>query len=155
MSDESIRRHTMNSTPGTAVPPRALAELDRTQALALLGSVEYGRVVFTLHALPAIQPVNHLLDDGQIIIRTRLTAKITEAADTPSDIVVAYQADLIDPLRHEGWSVVVIGIARRITDPQLVARYEQLLHPWIGGVLDTVIGIHPDIVTGYRLDQPH
>src|ERR1700757_4370359 len=53
--------------------------LDDAEAMRLLASVGYGRVVFTLNALPAIRPVNHLLDDGRIIIRTRLTASISAA----------------------------------------------------------------------------
>jgi hypothetical protein len=67
--------------------------------------------------------------------------------------VVAYQADLIDTVQREGWSVVT-GIARPITDPQRIARYEQLLHPWVDRVMDTTIGIQPEIVTRFRLAQP-
>ena len=160
MSDESIRRQVMKTggnadvSTGSTPQPRALVELDRVEALALLASVGYGRVVFTLHALPAIRPVNHLVDNGEIIIRTRLTAKITEAVTPPPDTVVAYQADLIDPIERVGWSVVVTGIARPITDISRVARYEHLLHPWADRVMDTVIGIRPEISTGFRLVQP-
>lgn len=157
MSDESIRRRVMNrgDTCASATHAGSLVELDRTQALTLLASVGYGRVVFTLHALPAIRPVNHLVDNGKIIICTWLTEKITQAITPPADTVVAYQADVIDPIQREGWSVVVTGIARPITDPQRVTRYEQLLHPWIDAIIDTVIGIQPEIVTGFRLTKPH
>ncbi|MEV4128609.1 pyridoxamine 5'-phosphate oxidase family protein, partial [Nocardia sp. NPDC049707] len=49
------------------------------------------------------------------------------------------------------WSVVVTGLARPVTDPERIARYEQLLHPWVDQVTDTVIEIEPSIVTGIRL----
>ena len=144
----------MMDVPGAVAVPATLVELDRGQALALLASVGYGRIVFTLHALPAIRPVNHVVDDGQIIIRTRLTAKVADAVGPPRSTVVAYQADLIDPVERTGWSVAVTGIARPVTNPERVARYEQILRPWIDTVLDTVITIQPDIVTGFRLTRP-
>jgi hypothetical protein len=49
--------------------PRRLTELTRAQAMRLLASVPLGRIVFTHHALPAIRPVNHVIDGDDIIIR--------------------------------------------------------------------------------------
>jgi pyridoxamine 5'-phosphate oxidase-like protein len=109
-----------------------------------------GRVVFTLNALPAIRPVNHLLDDCRVIIRTRLTASISAAVRSSEGIVVAYEADSIDPQTRTGWSVVVTGRAHTLTDPDEVTRYEQLLEPWVNHA-DTVVAIEPDIITGLRL----
>lgn len=105
-------------------PRRRLAELDRAEALELLASVGYGRIMFTLHALPAIRPVNHLLDNGEIIIRSRLSATITTAVSQPRPTVVAYQADHLDPTRRLGWSVVATGLAQPIADPARIACYE-------------------------------
>nr|WP_028477821.1 pyridoxamine 5'-phosphate oxidase family protein [Nocardia sp. CNY236] len=131
---------------------REIIELDRAQAMRLLSSAPLGRVVFTRDALPAIRPVNHLVDaDGDIIVRTRLTSRLTSAVRGNSAVVVAYEADDIDPVRHTGWSVVVTGLAQPITDPESIARYEKLLHPWVDKVMDTVITIHPEIVSGIRL----
>ncbi len=50
--------------------PRRRIELDSAEALRLLGSVSLGRIVCTRHALPTVRPVNHALDDGDIVIRT-------------------------------------------------------------------------------------
>lgn len=136
---------------GTASNGRQLVELDRTAAMALLASVDYGRIVFTHNALPAIRPVNHLVDDGEIIIRTRLSAKVTAAAAEIQGAVVAYEADVIDPVRRVGWSVVVTGLARPVTDPERIDRYQRRLRPWVNQVMDTVVGIKPEIVTGFRL----
>jgi Pyridoxamine 5'-phosphate oxidase len=97
--------------------------------------------------------VNHLVDNGEIVIRTRLTAKLTTAASPPDGIVVAYEADELDPIRRVGWSVVVTGIARPVTDTARLARYERLLHPWVDQAMDTVVGIHSEIITGFRLTE--
>ncbi|PEG40728.1 hypothetical protein CQY20_06725 [Mycolicibacterium agri] len=121
--------------------------------MRLLASVGYGRVVFTQDALPAIRPVNHLVDAGQVILRTRVTAPFSAAvrSGANSAVVVAYEADDLDPKRRTGWSVVVTGLATTISDPDRVARYEQLLQPWVNMTMDTVIAIDPEIVTGIRI----
>ena len=129
-----------------------VVELDRAEAMGLLASVSYGRVVFSRGALPAIRPVNHLVDGDRVIVRTRVTAKLTTAmrSSPTSHVVVAYQADDLDPQRRGGWSVVVTGLAITVTDPDEIARYEQLLHPWVHKA-DTVVAIEPQIVTGIRI----
>ena len=136
---------------------RDVVELDRAEALRLLASVDHGRVVFTREALPAIRPVNHLVDDGRVIVRTRLTAKVSTAvrSGNASEVIVAYEADDLDPQQRLGWSVVVTGPATTITDPDQIARYEQLLQPWVNMTMDTVIAIEPEIVTGVRIVSDH
>ena len=125
--------------------------LDRGEAMCLLASVTYGRVFFTQNALPAIRPVNHLVDEGQVIIRTRLTAAISAAVQSSdSGDIVAYEADSLDPQRRAGWSVVVTGRARTVTDADQISRYERLLHPWVNHA-DTVIAIEPEIISGLRI----
>ncbi|HEX2895262.1 MAG TPA: pyridoxamine 5'-phosphate oxidase family protein [Marmoricola sp.] len=139
--------------------PRALQELNPAEALDLLASVSYGRVVFTLRALPAIRPVNHVIDDGEIVIRTRRLAGISTALadhaddllDQEPDLVVAYEADVLDPVERVGWSVVVTGVARAITDPERLERVGELLQPWVDSAMDTAIAISPELITGIRL----
>jgi hypothetical protein len=119
--------------------------------MRLLATVAYGRVVFTLNALPAIRPVNHLVDDGIIIVRTRLTTAIYAAVRSARELIVAYEADSFDNESKTGWSVVVTGRAHAVTDADQISRYEQLLHPWVNRA-DNVLAIEPDIVTGFRID---
>lgn len=135
---------------GSAHPGAGAHLISALEAMRLLGSVEYGRVVFTLNALPAIRPVNHLVDDGRVIIRTRLTAAISTAARRTDGVVVAYEGDSIDPETRTGWSVVVTGRAYTLTDSAQVLRYEQLLQPWVNHA-DTVIAIQPEIISGIRI----
>jgi nitroimidazol reductase NimA-like FMN-containing flavoprotein (pyridoxamine 5'-phosphate oxidase superfamily) len=140
-----------------AVGARHMVELSRAEALGLLGGASFGRIVFTRDALPAIRPVNHVLDDGDIVIRTHeaaalsLTSRQTGADPAVAGVVVAYEADDIDPNSHLGWSVVVTGYARLITAPELVERYRGLLRSWGAQPTDYAVRIRPDLVTGYRL----
>ncbi|UAK35883.1 pyridoxamine 5'-phosphate oxidase family protein [Nocardia asteroides] len=135
----------------SGVTSRAMVEIDREEALRLLASVAYGRVVFTRDALPAIRPVNHFVEDGVVVVRTRVTSRLTDTVRADPCVVVAYEADDIDPVTHVGWSVVVTGLARTVTDPERVVRYTSLLRPWAEGGMDTVVAIEPTIVTGFRL----
>jgi len=51
------------------------------------------RIVFTQHALPAIRPVNHIVRDGDIIVRTHHGAALAahvQDSQTPGS-VVAYE----------------------------------------------------------------
>jgi nitroimidazol reductase NimA-like FMN-containing flavoprotein (pyridoxamine 5'-phosphate oxidase superfamily) len=136
-----------------AAGPRQSVELDSAEALKLLGSVSLGRIVFTQHALPTIRPVNHVLDDGDIIIRIHegaaLTARTRHAGG--EGVVVAYEADTIDPDTHLGWSVVVTGYAHLVTDADEAARYRAVLRPWTNQAMDYTVRIRPDLVTGIRL----
>ena len=109
-----------------------------------------GRVVFTMNALPAIRPVNHVVDKQVIIIRSHLGSAITGHA-SQDGAVVCYEADEIDPDRHTGWSVIATGLARLVRDPDSVHRYGQALEPWASGVMDQVIAITPQMITGIRL----
>ncbi|WP_367325253.1 pyridoxamine 5'-phosphate oxidase family protein [Streptomyces sp. HUAS ZL42] len=133
--------------------PRRSIELDSLEALRLLGSVSFGRIVFTRHALPTIRPVNHVLDNGDIVIRTHEGAALTARTRGTGDqgVVVAYEADAIDPDTHLGWSVVVTGYARLVTDKDELARYQTLLRPWMDRTMDYAVRIRPDLVTGIRL----
>ncbi|WP_327319547.1 pyridoxamine 5'-phosphate oxidase family protein [Streptomyces sp. NBC_01235] len=136
----------------TSETPRSI-ELDGVEALRLLGSVSLGRIVFTQHALPTVRPVNHVLVDGDIVIRTHGDAALTRYTRQTGGqgAVVAYEADDIDPDTHLGWSVVVTGYARLVTEARELARYRALLRPWVSERMDHAVRISPDLITGVRL----
>jgi hypothetical protein len=119
--------------------------------MSLLASVSLGRIVFTARALPAIRPVSHLVDGDYVIIRTDGSAAITSELRADAGTVVAYEADVIDMTERLGWSVIVVGVAHRVIDPDEAALYHKALRPWVSGAKDQVIAIHADMVTGFRL----
>ncbi|MFJ9909415.1 pyridoxamine 5'-phosphate oxidase family protein [Streptomyces sp. NPDC101152] len=126
-----------------------MIELGRGESLALLASVPMGRIGFTQRALPVIRPVSHLVDGDAVVIRTHGGSGLLST--TGVDPVVVYEADQISPQTHTGWSVMVTGPATRITAPAEVARYRQLLVPWIDIDMDQIVRVCADLVTGYRL----
>lgn len=126
---------------------RQLHPLTNEEALSRLGSVPFGRVVFSQNAMPAIRPVNHVVDCGAVIIRTHLGAALMRSID----VVVAYEADAIDPQARLGWSVVITGYARHVQQADEVRRYEEMLRPWVDGPMNQLIRIRPRMITGYEL----
>jgi nitroimidazol reductase NimA-like FMN-containing flavoprotein (pyridoxamine 5'-phosphate oxidase superfamily) len=129
---------------------RSLQQLSRAKALELLASVPMGRLVFTHQALPAIRPVNHLVEGETIIVRATAGAAITAAARRDGT-VVAYEADSIDVDSQLGWSVIVVGTARLMNDVHATARYRARLRPWISDPVDDVITISAEMISGYRM----
>jgi uncharacterized protein len=115
-----------------------------------LRSSELGRVGITVGALPVILPVFFGVIDESIVFRTSPGTKLAAAS---SDAVVAFEADAFDPESGEGWSVLVQGVAREATDPELRARMSaQTLRQVSGdGRRDHVVTIAAQIITGRRI----
>ncbi|WP_406346742.1 pyridoxamine 5'-phosphate oxidase family protein [Streptomyces sp. NBC_00648] len=144
----------VDTARGYAMAPRRMTELGRDEAMRLLATTSLGRVVFTDRALPAIRPVNHVVDGDDVIVRLHsgMALEAMVAPDDGSAVVVAYEADVIDQDTHLGWSVVVTGYARLVADRDELDWYEKALRPWVAGRMDAALRIRPDLVTGFRLD---
>ncbi|WP_405974853.1 pyridoxamine 5'-phosphate oxidase family protein [Streptomyces sp. NBC_00988] len=136
------------SKPG---PAGRMAVLRCNEALRLVGTVPLGRVAFTDRALPAIRPVNRLMDAGEIIVRTHGGSALLGRA--PASEVVAYEADEIGPITRTSWSVVVTGTATRVADAGELARYQRPLVAWFDAAMGQVVRIQPEIVSGVRLTR--
>lgn len=66
-------------------------------------------------------------------------------------IVLAYEADAIDPDTHLGWSVVVIGYAELVVNRNEAERLAALLDLWRNQPMAGVLRIRSELVTGFRL----
>jgi nitroimidazol reductase NimA-like FMN-containing flavoprotein (pyridoxamine 5'-phosphate oxidase superfamily) len=140
----------MTAIDPPSLAPRTLVPMPEAEALGLLSTVPFGRIVFTDRALPAIRPVNHIVYQGDIVIQSQAGSALARAAE--NGVVVAFEADDIDAERHLGWSVVVTGIARRVDDPEEARLLERLVTPWIQMPQKShPVRIHADLVTGFRL----
>ncbi|MFJ9541334.1 pyridoxamine 5'-phosphate oxidase family protein [Streptomyces sp. NPDC101225] len=152
MSDERVSCGSAAAAPHPASLHRPLP-IPPGEELRLLGSVALGRIVFTQQALPAIRPVNHIVDDGDIVVRTRALSALAlqVPAGSGRGVVVAYEADDIDPLTHLGRSVAATGYAHLVTGHAELQRYGRLLQPWVEQPMDCTVTIRPELITGVRL----
>jgi nitroimidazol reductase NimA-like FMN-containing flavoprotein (pyridoxamine 5'-phosphate oxidase superfamily) len=122
--------------------------LDRRECMRLLCTQAIGRVAITSGALPTVLPVNFRVVDGKIVFRTGHGTKLAAAT---RNTVVAFEVDHVDRIWHDGWSVVVTGVARPVTDPDELAEMSAELIPrWVAGESETV-AISADIVSGRRI----
>lgn len=129
-------------------PPIEMRTLSEDECLDLLRSQPVGRLVFTENALPAVRPVNFLLDGTDVIIRTAPDSWSHRLAGS----VVAFEADRIDPDTHTGWSVVVLGTAAVVSDIDSLVRISDPHHrPWAPGRRDRYLRVTAGEITGRRL----
>jgi nitroimidazol reductase NimA-like FMN-containing flavoprotein (pyridoxamine 5'-phosphate oxidase superfamily) len=115
---------------------------------ARMAASTLGRIGVIVDGRPEIFPVSHVYD-----VRTRSVAfptndrtKLQAALGWPS---VAFEVDGLEPDGAGGWSVMVVGRAEEITDPEEVARLAaQRSAPWAAGATARWIRIVPTKTTG-------
>ncbi|GAA1880062.1 helix-turn-helix domain-containing protein [Streptantibioticus ferralitis] len=135
---------------GEAAYHPELVALDEAQCRARLSTHGVGRVSVTTEAGPAIIPVNYSVIDDAVVFRTAPDA----APATASGTKVAFEVDHIDEAMSQGWSVLVVGMAQQVTNPETIGRLVAEAHskPWAGGDREVWIRIEPEHITG-RLIQ--
>ena len=140
---------TVATVGGMDIDRNGLEVLDRSECLRLLGAAHIGRLGLSIDALPVILPINFVLDDDKVIFRTAAGTKLSAAARSA---IVAFEVDHIEPISHEGWSVLVTGRAYEVLDALRIAELERLpLRPWAPGSRDHFISIDTDRISGRRL----
>ena len=98
--------------------------------MELLASCQVGRVGASIGALPVILPVNYVVFDHGVLIRTAAGTKLDAAV---RGIVVAFEADAYDPDGRAGWSVLLVGKASEVSHPLMLERAEAVaMSPWPG-----------------------
>lgn len=138
--------------PGAAAvaPARRMEQLGRDEALRLLATVSLGRIVFTQYALPAVRPVNHLVEGESIIVRVHEGRR---ARLPPRTVGGSRGRGRLRGRRH-----------RPRHASRLERRGDRLRHPgggpgglrlaaapWVAQTMVRALRITPDLVTGFRL----
>lgn len=106
-----------------------LVVLDADECWELLASVPVARVGLQIEGRIDVLPVNHTVVGQRVAWLSSTGTKLGAAA---AEQPVALEADQIDESGHRGWSVVVHGTARIVTDED---RKQQLFDaevtPWV------------------------
>ncbi len=103
---------------------------------------------------PVAIPVNYKMDGGDVIFRTSGTSGVGAEMRVNAALSekVAFDVDHLDDVLGEGWSVLLSGTARVITDPAELRRAIALgIEPWAGGERDVYIRLTPSQITGRRI----
>lgn len=124
-----------------------MVTLDRADCLRLLGGGVIGRVIYTDVAMPAARPVNYALVGEEIIFRTG-----GELAAATNNAIVAFEVDEVDIATRTGWSVLALGLAYRVTDPdRLTEIASRVPQPWAPGRTARTVAIPAWRLSGRRI----
>ncbi|MER6185861.1 pyridoxamine 5'-phosphate oxidase family protein [Streptomyces sp. NPDC001652] len=121
-----------------------MAEVSGAEALWLLEGSSMGRLVYAQRDLTILRPGRHTWECGRLVVRTPAPAAAVPLAAT-------YHVDEIRAVAGTGWSVTVTGPVDVITDRGEAAHYRRTLAGWSHGPHDTLLRLHPQTVSGFRL----
>jgi uncharacterized protein len=138
---------------GMELDRNGLEVLDRRECLRLLRTARLGRIGVSSGALPSVLPINFRLVGDQVVFRTSPGTKLDAAT---RNAVVAFEVDDMRAMEHDGWSVMVTGVAREVTDPvELESIRPETIPHWAPEGGGRVVAISTDLVTGRRLAPSH
>ncbi|WP_042431505.1 helix-turn-helix domain-containing protein [Streptacidiphilus anmyonensis] len=137
-----------NLAPGsaTATERPTLVELTPEECWARVATRGVGRVVLVTPDGPAALPVNYRIVDRTVVFRTSAEGVLAHAVGHE----VGFEVDRVDDGRSSGWSVLGIGVAERITDPNRLDSLTGQMEPtpWAGGDRPVWVSIRPTRLTG-------
>jgi nitroimidazol reductase NimA-like FMN-containing flavoprotein (pyridoxamine 5'-phosphate oxidase superfamily) len=132
------------------VDRNGLEVLDRDECLRLLRATPVGRIGFSSAALPAILPVNYVVDGDRVLVRTGAGSKLDAAI---RNAVVAFEADETDAAQRTGWSVVATGKAREVSPAEAAGLDLSKLDRWAPAGDSRLIAISLDVMSGRRVHR--
>lgn len=134
---------------GTALLHPRLRDLEPEECRTLLSTHGVGRIAVATAEGPAVVPVNYEVVDDAIAFRTAPGS--VPAAAVGSN--VAFEVDHLDEAMSRGWSVLAVGPAQAVTEPDDVRRLAEHAHttPWAGGEREMWVLIRPAQLTGRRI----
>jgi nitroimidazol reductase NimA-like FMN-containing flavoprotein (pyridoxamine 5'-phosphate oxidase superfamily) len=129
-----------------------IEELDRDECLRLLRFGSYvGRIGFIVDDRPMILPVNYLAEDGSVVFSTVEGTKLRALARGAE---VVFEVDENRPLYRAGWSVVVRGTAREVTDErELETLRRGPLKSWAVSPGSRWVRVSIDEISGRRIPE--
>jgi nitroimidazol reductase NimA-like FMN-containing flavoprotein (pyridoxamine 5'-phosphate oxidase superfamily) len=124
--------------------------LTTSECRELLESGVIGRIAMATPVGPRIVPLNYRVHGDGIVFRT---APYSELSSYGWDTDLAFEVDDYDRETHAAWSVVAIGRARVIDDPDEVRRLQapHPLWPWAAGSRNLFVELRWRELTGVRL----
>jgi nitroimidazol reductase NimA-like FMN-containing flavoprotein (pyridoxamine 5'-phosphate oxidase superfamily) len=132
--------------------PVLFQHLPPEECRELLAAKSVGRVAFNGPDGPQVLPVNYVVHRRGIFFRTTAGSAL---GDAMRNTRVAFEIDDIDEVLQSGWSVVAVGEADLVDDPDLLVELwgDQGPKPWAIGLRTQFVRITPTRVTGRRVLQ--
>ena len=141
----------MTRTPEPEKLParRRLEALGPDECRARLAHAHIGRVVFVDGRGPVALPVNYGVLDDDIVFRTAASSSLLASSYVDR---VGFEVDEIDERGRQGWSVLVTGSVRHVTDVAELRAVRQLgVVPWAEGERSQYLRLRVRTMTGRHL----
>ncbi|MFE2234644.1 helix-turn-helix domain-containing protein [Streptomyces sp. NPDC059442] len=139
---------------GAAGHQARMEDVGEAECWELLDGHGVGRVAVEGRDGLAVFPVNYQIVDGEIVFATAEDSSLARASASGAE--VAFEEDRLDEAFSQGWSVLVVGSVRTVSDENSVRRIKDAgpPEPWAGGGRDTLVTLTPRRVTGRRIRVP-
>lgn len=148
----SLEGADLNLPPGrrSAARGATLHDLTEDECRALIAPGGVGRFLFVeADRGPVAVPVNFKMDDADVVFRTSGESATAQGIQQQP---VTFDVDHLDDALSEGWSVLLTGTARPVTDPGELNRARGLaIEPWAGRDRDLYVRLSPTQITGRRI----
>lgn len=127
-----------------------LHELEVAESWQLAATVKLSRIGWNSPTGPVVIPVNHVVHDDSVWIRTSAHSSMAVQID---ESAVALLVDDIDPETHLGWSVQFKGRAEIFYHEDRVPEQVLRLRTWPPGARPLWVRLTPKQVNGRRLSE--
>ena len=124
-----------------------LERLSAVECRRLLPSAPLGRLAVPTPHFPTFDPVSFAVVEGELVVAVR-PGSAGDALIAGS--VVAFEADVLDSVLREGWSVVVKGPVEDL-DNDVAELVRPLLAPWPASPGDRLLLVRSEQITGQRV----
>ncbi len=131
-----------------------LRSIEPARCWQLLEAVQYGRLATVENGHPLLVVVNHVVDDGDICIRTGSEARLAKLTENGQTAAAVYEADSAFPAAGSGWSVMATGVLRRERGEARSAQLLRRLAAWAQGDRDVVLLLEVRELTGRVVGRP-
>lgn len=135
---------------GAAARSPTLHHLSEAECRALIAPGGVGRFLFVQAGRgPVAIPVNFKMHGADVVFRTSADSVTAHGIQQQP---VSFDVDHLDEALSEGWSVLLTGTARVITDAGELSRAQAVgIQPWAGRDRDVYVRLSPTQMTGRRI----
>ena len=134
--------------------PELLRQIEPSRCLQLLEAVSYGRVATVDGGEPLLVVVNHIVENGDIYIRTRPDARLARLTEGGRVAHAVYEVDSAFPAAQSAWSVMARGRLTREHGEKRSAALRSRLTAWAQGERDVVLHLQVQTLTGRAVGNP-
>jgi nitroimidazol reductase NimA-like FMN-containing flavoprotein (pyridoxamine 5'-phosphate oxidase superfamily) len=134
--------------------PEKLREIEPSRCLALLEAVSYGRLATVDGGEPVLVVVNHLVDRGDVYLRTRPDARLARLTEGGRVARAVFQVDSAFPAGQSAWSVMARGLLTREHGEKRSTALRSRLTAWAQGERDVVLHLQVEQLTGRAVGNP-